>query len=64
MLVLTRRTDESVLIGDQEVVIRILEIRGNRVRIGIEAPPDVNIRRDDAAKRTVGSSAELVLAHH
>ncbi|MBI1348112.1 carbon storage regulator [bacterium] len=51
MLVLTRRTDESILIGDEEVVVRILEIRGNRVRIGIEAPANVSIRRDEAPPR-------------
>lgn len=62
MLVLTRRTNESVLIGDQEVVIRILEIRGNRVRIGIEAPPDVSIRRDEIRQHELETVGEFALA--
>lgn len=61
MLVLTRRTDESVLIGDQEVVIRILEIRGNRVRIGIEAPTEIPIRREETSKTPEPFVGELTL---
>lgn len=47
MLVLTRRAHESLIIGDQEITVRILEIRGGRVRLGIEAPPHVMIRRGE-----------------
>lgn len=49
MLVLTRKENEHVLIGDQEITIKILEIRGSRVRIGIEAPRDMAIRRQEIA---------------
>uniref|UniRef100_A0A7C2JY40 Translational regulator CsrA n=1 Tax=Schlesneria paludicola TaxID=360056 RepID=A0A7C2JY40_9PLAN len=47
MLVLTRRESENVLIGDQEITIKVLEIRGGRVRLGIEAPQDMTIRRGE-----------------
>ena len=45
MLVLTRKLNESILIGDREIVIRVVDVRGGRVRLGIEAPQDVRIER-------------------
>lgn len=44
MLVLTRLRNQQIAIGD-DVVITILEIRGNKVRVGITAPNDVNVHR-------------------
>lgn len=44
MLVLSRRQDERIVIGDQ-IVITIVEIRGDKVRLGIEAPRDVPVHR-------------------
>jgi carbon storage regulator len=46
MLVLTRRTGESVMIGD-DVVITVLECRGDVVRLGIQAPRDVQVHREE-----------------
>jgi len=46
MLVLTRRVGERVLIGS-DIVLTIVDLRSSRVRIGIEAPPDVPIRREE-----------------
>lgn len=46
MLVLTRRADEAILIG-QDIRIVLLKIDGNRVRIGIEAPFDIGVRREE-----------------
>jgi len=46
MLVLTRMYDEKIVIGDN-VVITIVEIRGNKVRIGISAPKDVPVHRGE-----------------
>lgn len=46
MLVLTRRSGESLMIGD-EVKITILEIKGRQVRIGIDAPKDVAVHREE-----------------
>ncbi len=47
MLILSRRPREELVIGDARITIRILEVRGNRVRLGIEAPTDVSIRREE-----------------
>ena len=46
MLVLTRRTSESIMIGD-DVVITILDIRGDQVRIGVSAPRHVDVHREE-----------------
>ena len=47
MLVLTRRPGQETKIGDN-IVVKILKVEGNSVRLGIEAPRDVDILRDDA----------------
>ena len=44
MLVLSRQRDESIIIGDN-IVITIVDIRGDKVRLGIQAPVDVSIHR-------------------
>ncbi|GAA4441729.1 carbon storage regulator [Bremerella cremea] len=44
MLVLSRKSTEEILIGD-EIIVTVLEVRGNRVKIGIMAPPEVTISR-------------------
>lgn len=46
MLVLTRREGESVRIG-KDIVITITQAKGGRVRIGIEAPPEIKILREE-----------------
>jgi carbon storage regulator len=46
MLVLTRRPNESVMIGD-EVVVTVLEVRGDVVRLGINAPRQVQVHREE-----------------
>lgn len=46
MLVLTRKAGEAIQIGDS-VNLTILEIRGNQVRIGITAPDDVTVYREE-----------------
>jgi carbon storage regulator len=46
MLVLTRRAGESVMIG-ADVVVRVLEIRGDVVRVGVDAPRDVQVHREE-----------------
>jgi carbon storage regulator len=47
MLVLTREQGQKIF-TDNGITITVLGIRGNQVRIGIDAPKEVNIRRDDA----------------
>ena len=44
MLILTRKADERIVIGD-DIVLSVLEIEGNRVKLGIQAPKDVTILR-------------------
>jgi carbon storage regulator len=44
MLVLSRQRDESIMIGDK-VVITIVDIRGDKVRLGIEAPTEIPVHR-------------------
>lgn len=46
MLVLTRRAGESVMIGN-DVVITVLEARGDVIRLGIQAPRDVQVHREE-----------------
>lgn len=46
MLVLTRRKDQRIIIGD-EIVVTVLEVKGDSVRIGIEAPRSVQVHREE-----------------
>jgi len=46
MLVLTRRINESIVIND-DISVLVVEIRGDRVRLGIEAPKDVTVHRKE-----------------
>ncbi|MFW0084504.1 MAG: carbon storage regulator CsrA [Coxiella endosymbiont of Haemaphysalis japonica] len=50
MLILTRRISESVIIGDS-VKVTVLGVKGNQIRIGIEAPKDVSIHREEIYER-------------
>ncbi|MCK5770080.1 carbon storage regulator CsrA [Algiphilus sp.] len=50
MLILTRRVGETLKIGD-DVTITVLSIKGNQVRVGIEAPPDVTVHREEVVER-------------
>jgi carbon storage regulator len=57
MLVLSRKIDENVVIGDQ-IVVTVVSIRGRRVHLGITAPTDTPIRREKAERR--GAPTERV----
>ncbi|MCR9200140.1 MAG: carbon storage regulator CsrA [Planctomycetaceae bacterium] len=53
MLVLSRKKDEKIVIGDS-ITLMVIEIRGDKVRLGIDAPRDVTVHREeiyDAIKR-------------
>jgi carbon storage regulator len=51
MLILERKPGESLIIGDNLVDIRILSIRGNQVRIGIAAPREISVHREEIYNR-------------
>lgn len=54
MLVLTRRLDEAIVIRNRfgtEIRLMVVDIRGNKVRLGIEAPPEVSIARQEVLNR-------------
>jgi carbon storage regulator len=50
MLILTRRVGESVMIGE-DVAVTVLGVKGNQVRIGISAPKEVTVHREEIFKR-------------
>ena len=57
MLVLTRRAGESVVIGD-DIVITVLEARGDVIRLGITAPRDVQVHREEVYKELKAANRE------
>ena len=50
MLILTRRVGETLVIGD-EVTVTVLGVRGNQVRLGVNAPKESAVQREDISKR-------------
>lgn len=54
MLVLTRRLGESIVIGDDAAItVQILKINGNQIRIGISAPKDLPVHRQEIYERII-----------
>ncbi|MEI7701378.1 MAG: carbon storage regulator CsrA [Planctomycetia bacterium] len=62
MLVLSRQSDETIIIGDN-IRVTIVEVRGDKVRIGIDAPRDVTVHRQeiyDAIRRDAQDGVKAV----
>jgi carbon storage regulator len=57
MLILTRRVGESLMIGT-EVTVTVLSINGNQVRLGINAPKDVAVHREEVYDRVKAEQAQ------
>jgi carbon storage regulator len=54
MLVLSRKKNESIIIND-DITVTVIEIRGDKVRLGIEAPKDVSVHRREVYEAIHGS---------
>ena len=61
MLVLTRKQGEKILIGD-DIVITVLDVRGDSIRIGVDAPRGVRIQRDEVLRAVTEANIAASLA--
>ncbi len=57
MLVLTRTIGERLIIGNGEICLHVLEVRGNQVRLGIEAPRHISVHREEIFRKIAGNKA-------
>ncbi len=57
MLILTRRIGETVMIGD-EVTVTVLRVKGNQVRLGVNAPKTVSVQREEIFHRIKNGNGE------
>ena len=57
MLILTRKIGESIIVGDNIRVV-VLEVRGRQIRLGIEAPPEIVVLREEVAQRLINGNQQ------
>ena len=60
MLVLTRSVGERLVVNDGEIKISVLEVKGNQVRIGIDAPRSVSVHREEVFEKIRADREETV----
>jgi carbon storage regulator len=58
MLVLTRRLGESIILNDN-IRVSVVEVKGGRIRLGIEAPPDISVDRQEVHHRRMQFAESL-----
>jgi len=63
MLVLTRKLGEEIVIPSLEVTIRLVEIRGDKVRLGVEAPTQIEVHRKEVWDRIQGFQSHQETTH-
>jgi carbon storage regulator len=64
MLILTRRVGEKLVIGEkleigENITITVLGVKGNQIRIGIDAPPEVQVHREEIFQRILKEREEM-----
>jgi carbon storage regulator len=57
MLILTRRIGEAIIIGDN-VAINVLSIKGSQVKIGVDAPKEISVHREEIYQRIQAENAD------
>jgi len=61
MLILTRRVGETIMIGS-DVSVTVLDVKGNQVRIGVNAPKDVSVHREEIYERILQEQARRLVS--